>query len=128
MRRAILATASVLLAVAFSAPASAYQKPLNWRFRRKKPAVAKSTEAASGAEPEASTEPAKPKGPPPLTIMRGRWTPEARDAIDKLIADKGKTSPSYDPKLPPVAVLPWSDALVAGDPAELVFLRLTTEA
>ncbi len=59
--------------------------------------------------------------------MGGRWTPEVRAALEKLIADKGRGAPGYDPKIPPVAVLPWSDAAVAGDPAELVFLSLVSE-
>lgn len=58
--------------------------------------------------------------------MAGRWTPEVRAALDKFLAERGKGSPGYDAANPPVAVLPWSDALVAGDPAELVFLRMTT--
>jgi phosphoserine phosphatase len=62
----------------------------------------------------------------PARVMAGRWTPEARAALDAFLAERGKSAPGYDATKPPVAVLPWSDALVSGDPAELVFLRLTT--
>ena len=81
-----------------------------------------STETVSGVEQ--STVPTVE----PIRLMAGRWTPEVRTAIEKLIADKGRGSTGYDAKNPPVAVLPWSDAAVAGDPAELVFLKLVTEA
>lgn len=60
-------------------------------------------------------------------VMAGRWTKEARVALDKFLAERGKDSAAYDANKPPVAVLPWSDALVAGDPAEVVFLKMTTE-
>ena len=49
-----------------------------------------------------------------------------RAALDKFLAERGTSAPGYDAAKPPIAVLPWSDALVSGDPAELVFLRLTT--
>lgn len=73
----------------------------------------------------ASTEPAKPQ---PARLLAGKWTPEARAAIEGFIAARGKGAPGYDASKPPVAVLPWSDALVSGDPAELVFLRLVSRA
>lgn len=122
-RKALLA----LCALALAAPARA-RKPLNWRMR-KKPAV--STAAVSGVEPSSGTVRSFEAPAPstaPARLMAGRWTPEVRDAIEKLIAARGRTAEGYDPKAPPVAVLPWSDAAVAGDPAELVFLRLVTEA
>ncbi|HEX4046812.1 MAG TPA: hypothetical protein VH309_03210 [Elusimicrobiota bacterium] len=112
---------AVILALLLAAPASARSLNYRWRkHKRRRPAV--STSTVSGARPAAAAAPA------PVRLMAGRWTPEVRAAIEKLIADKGRGSPGYDPKRPPVAVLPWSDALVAGDPAELVFLRLVTEA
>ncbi len=81
--------------------------------------------ASTAAEQAVSTAPARGEA---IRVMGGRWTPEVREALDRFIAERGKTSPDYDPLKPPVAVLPWSDALVVGDPAELVFLRLTTKA
>lgn len=60
-------------------------------------------------------------------LMAGRWKPVVRAALDKFIAERGKTAKGYDASKPPVAVLPWSDAMVAGDPAELVFLKLATD-
>ncbi len=97
------------------------KKSLNWRMRKKPAASTVSTVTAEGVS--------VPKLPPgPQRLMAGRWTPEVRAAIDKLIEEKGKSSPSYDLKAPPVAVLPWSNAAVSGDPAELIFLRLVTQA
>lgn len=60
-------------------------------------------------------------------LMPGRWRPEVRGALEALIVGRGRGSPTYDIKNPPVAVLPWSDASVAGDPAELVFFHLVTD-
>jgi phosphoserine phosphatase len=123
MIRGYMTASALLSAILFAAaPASAAPRPrsLNWHLMKKKPAV--STATVSGVEE--STAPAKGE---PVRLMAGRWTPEVRAAIEKLIADKGRGAPGYDPKVPPVAVLPWSDAAVAGDPAELVFLKLVTE-
>jgi len=121
----------VLLAffvLALAPAAAAKNKPLNWRMR-KKPAV--STAPVAGVEPSSDTVKSFEAPAPstvPARLMAGRWSPEVRAAIEKLIAERGRTAAGYDPKVPPVAVLPWSDAAVAGDPAELVFLRLVTEA
>lgn len=110
-------TAALILLLAL--PAAARRRPLNWRLRRK---PAASTGTVSGVE--ISTAPARPR----VRLMAGRWSPEARAAIEDLIDQRGRGAPAYDPKAPPVAVLPWSDAAVAGDPAELVFLRLVSDA
>lgn len=108
-----LLRASVLLALAVLAAAPAEAKrPKNFRMMWKK--------AAAVEEPAVSTVPVVPR------VMSGRWTPGVRAALDKFLAERGKGAPGYDAAKPPVAVLPWSDALVAGDPAELVFLRLAT--
>ncbi|MBI4059838.1 MAG: hypothetical protein HY403_00255 [Elusimicrobia bacterium] len=106
-RGVALALALVLLA---AAPASA-RRPKNFRLMWKK----------AGVEgPAASTAPVAQR------VMGGRWTPEVRGALDRFLAERGRSAPGYDAAKPPVAVLPWSDALVSGDPAELVFLRLAT--
>lgn len=97
--------------VATLAVGAAAKPPKNFR-RRPKP--------VSPAEVVASTETARAA---PAKLLAGRWTPEARAALEGFLAAKGKGSPGYDAAKPPVAVLPWSDALVSGDPAELVFLR-----
>ncbi len=102
-----------LLLVLAAVPAEA-KRPKNFRLMWKKPVAAQA--------PEESTSTVQ--GPP--LVMAGRWTPEVRSALNKFLAERGKGAPGYDATKPPVAVLPWSDALVVGDPAELVFLRLTT--
>jgi phosphoserine phosphatase len=112
----------LLLFVFLSVPAAA-KKPLNYRMR-KKPVV--STSTVSGVE--LSTAAAPVPAAARVRLMAGRWTSAARGAIESLIAAKGRAAPDYDPKHPPVAILPWSDSAVAGDPAELVFLRLVSEA
>ncbi len=105
---------AVLFALLFAAVPASAKKPKNFRLMWKKTPVA--------AEPEEST--ATVRGP--AHLMGGRWSPAVRAAIDQFLAKRGKDAPGYDAAKPPVAVLPWSDALVAGDPAELVFLRLAT--
>lgn len=109
LRNAVLFALLVLAAV----PASA-RRPKNFRLMWKKATVAEEVEESTAAA----------RGP--QRMMSGRWTSEVRAALDKFLAERGKSAPGYDAAKPPVAVLPWSDALVAGDPAELVFLRLTT--
>lgn len=108
-----------LLTLLAAAPAAAKRRTLNWRMR---PKTAVSTATVSAVEE--STGPARAA----VKLMAGRWSPETRAAIERLIAERGRGAPGYDPKAPPVAVLPWSDAAVVGDPAELVFLSLVTEA
>lgn len=110
MTRNLLRNAVLVLLIAL--PASA-KKPKNFRMRPKPAPV----------EVEESTATAKE----PPRVLRGRWTPEVRAALDDFLQKRGKGSPGYDATKPPVAVLPWSDALVAGDPAELVFLKMTTK-
>ena len=113
----------LLLLLFVSGPAAAKRRPLNFRMR-KRPAVSTSTVLGVEESTAAATGPAAE----PIRLMAGRWSPQVRAAIEKLIDEKGRGAPGYDSKIPPVAVLPWSDALVAGDPAELVFLRLVTDA
>jgi phosphoserine phosphatase len=117
MKREYIRSAAAALTLALSVSVTAWPRSLNYRMRNK-PAV--STTTVSGVE--------APDARAGGVLMGGRWTPEVKAALEKLIADKGRGSAGYDPKIPPVAVLPWSDAAVAGDPAELVFLRLVTEA
>ena len=110
----------ILLALLAASPASA-KRPLNWRYHKK---LAVSTTTVSGADAVApSTVPVRVA----VTLMAGRWSPETRAALEAFIMERGRGSPGYDAKIPPVAVLPWSDAAVAGDPAELVFLKLVTD-
>lgn len=119
MKRTYMRNAAAAFALLLAACAAANARSLNWHLQ-KRPAV--STTTASGVETSSAAASA------PVRLMGGRWSPEVRGAIEKLIADKGRASAGYDAKIPPVAVLPWSDAAVSGDPAELVFLRLVTEA
>lgn len=102
----------IILVLAAAVPAAA-RRTKNFRMMPKRPVAVE--------EPAASTAPVVPR------LMGGRWTPEVRAAVDRFIAERGKLAPGYDAAKPPVAVLPWSDALVAGDPAELVFLSLATK-
>ncbi|MFI5348558.1 MAG: hypothetical protein ACHQ2Z_03355 [Elusimicrobiota bacterium] len=118
MKRVYIGNAAAVLLL-LSAPARAAQRSLNYRMRPK-PAVSTSTASGAAVVPAPAKEPTR--------LMGGRWTPEVRAALEKLIAEKGRGAAGYDPKVPPVVVLPWSDAAVSGDPAELVFLRLVTEA
>jgi phosphoserine phosphatase len=111
MRKYLPIIASTLGLLLIAAAPAAARRPKNFRMKPKKAAVIE--------EPVESTKAVR-------GVMAGRWTPQTRVAIDNFILQRGKDAPGYDAAKPPVAVLPWSDALVSGDPAELVFLRLAT--
>lgn len=121
MSRARAKKTAIFFTMLLALPALA-KKPrsLNWRLHRK-PAAVKTEETVAESTATAKHEPEK------VRLMPGRWTPEVRDALERFIALRGQKSPGYDAKRPPVAVIPWSDAAVSGDPAELVFLRLVTD-
>ncbi|MDP3542837.1 MAG: hypothetical protein Q8T11_10280 [Elusimicrobiota bacterium] len=112
MRTKIPEIAVFLALFAFAAFPAEARKPKNFRKMPKRAVV---------EEVAVSTAPAAPR------LMGGRWSPEVRAALDHFLAENWKGAAGYDPARPPVAVLPWSDALVIGDPAELVFLRLVTD-
>ncbi len=112
MRKNFPKSAIILALLALAAVPAEARRPKNFRRMPKRAAV---------AEVAVSTVPVAPR------LMPGRWSPPVRAALDQFLAENWKGAPGYDPARPPVAVLPWSDALVVGDPAELVFLRLTTD-
>jgi phosphoserine phosphatase len=112
MRKKLTGIAFFLALLALAAAPAEARKPKNFRKMPKRPAVVEA--------PVVSTAPVVPR------LMGGRWTPEVRAAVDKFLAERWKGAPGYDASKPPVAVLPWSDALVTGDPAELVFFHLAT--
>lgn len=114
MKKKLLGNIILFALLALSAIPAAAKKPKNFRLMWKKPVVAEEVEESTAAA----------RGP--QRVMAGRWAPEVGAALNKFIAERGKGAPGYDAMKPPVAVLPWSDALVVGDPAELVFLRMTT--
>lgn len=114
MTKNLLRNAAILALLLAAGPASA-KKPKNFRMRPKNPVAAEVEESSATAKE-------------PLAVMRGRWSPAVKAALDEFLAKRGKDAPGYDASKPPVAVLPWSDALVAGDPAEIVFLHLATKA
>lgn len=111
MRKNLKKIVFILALLALAAPAAA-RKPKNFRRMPKRTVV---------EEPAVSTAPVAPR------LMGGRWSPAVRAALDKFLAENWKGAAGYDAARPPVAVLPWSDAMVVGDPAELVFLRLATD-
>ncbi|PIR16393.1 MAG: hypothetical protein COV48_09855 [Elusimicrobia bacterium CG11_big_fil_rev_8_21_14_0_20_64_6] len=115
MNKKFLKNGLLFIVLIIAASPAAARRPKNFRLRWKKHPAAEGTVASTAAA----------RGP--LRVMPGRWTPAVRAALDGFLAERGKDSPGYDASKPPVAVLPWSDALVTGDPAELVFLRMTTD-
>ena len=114
MRKNLLGNAGLFALLVLAAVPAAARRPKNFRLMWKKNAVVAETSESTAAFHG------------PRRVMPGRWTPEVRAALDAFLAERGVGAPGYDAGKPPVVILPWSDALVAGDPAELVFLRLTT--
>jgi phosphoserine phosphatase len=112
------------MATVYSAQA---KKPLNWRMRKKPKVYSHEISTSSPKAVEVSSA-AQSTSTSTVRLMGGRWSPEVRMAIEKLILERGSGSPTYDSKLPPVAVMSWTDLAVAGDPAELIFLRMVTDA
>lgn len=60
--------------------------------------------------------------------LQGRWAPQVRRALERLIATQGAGSPGYSPERPPAAVIAWDDTAVIGHPGEAVFGRLVDDA
>lgn len=50
-----------------------------------------------------------------LDCKQPYWRPELRDAINKLVVEKGSTSAAYDPANRPVAVFDWDNTVVKND-------------
>ena len=120
--------AALIFFLAAADGASAARKPRNYRWKEKDAKAERVKRSSAAAEAAALAAAEKEEALAATRLMAGKWTPEVREAIDKFIAEKGKGAKGYDPAKPPVAVLPWSDALVSGDPAELVFLKMTANA
>lgn len=104
-----------LAALALAADAHA-KKPKNPRRAKRAKARAAKTVPAPAA-PQELVDQLKP----------GRWTPEAKAAIDALVRAKGDANTSYDPLQPPVAVLPADGAAMSGDAGLALFSRLVEQ-
>ncbi len=64
----------------------------------------------------------------PAAFSGEGWSPQVAQAIRKLIAQKGNTSPSYNPQKPPIATLPWEGVIANNDADALIFWRLVRRA
>jgi hypothetical protein len=118
-----------VLAAVFAEPALAARRPRNPR-RRKKVTPAAVSLSSAPAVVDVSSAPPVPKLPE-IEIARlppGRWTPEAKEALEREITRRGKRAPGYDEDKPPAAVLPANDALVYNDAGEIVFRALVDRA
>ncbi len=73
-------------------------------------------------------KPLKKLAPAPIFFSGKGWSPQIAEAIKKLILEKGKTSPHYNLKKPPIVTLPWEGVVADGDADELVFWRLIRRA
>lgn len=100
--------ALLLLVLPCGAFARAQKRPLNPRRRR---AVA------------APNTPA-----PQQRRLAGRWSEPIVEAVDLLVETHGTGSAGYDETAPPVAVLAFTEGLIDGDFAELVFWKLVRQA
>lgn len=82
------------------------------------------------AKAKRSAAVARAQEPPPIIeiIKSGSWDPAVRSALEKLVMEKGRLSPGFNPELPPAVVIPWSDAAIQGDLGEAVFVRMVEKA
>jgi phosphoglycolate phosphatase-like HAD superfamily hydrolase len=55
------------------------------------------------------------KAPRLLDCKQSYWRAEVREALNKLILEKGITSATYDPAQPPVAVFDWDNTVIKND-------------
>lgn len=115
MKKIIPASFLALLLCAASAQA---KRPLNPKRFKQKGTAAGKTAAPARAVPARVI----PRLPP------GRWDPAIKSAIEEFVADHSSAAASYDAARPPVALLPWNDALVAGDAGSIVFQKLVERA
>ena len=73
-------------------------------------------DGAKGADGLAGA--AGPTGPTKARLLDCKqpyWRTEVRDALNKMVLEKGITSASYDPKQPPVAVFDWDNTVLKND-------------
>jgi len=77
-------------------------------------------------------QPAAPERPRVAPIARtlgpGRWSPEVRDALDRMIQERGSTAAGYSAADPPVAVFVWEKVAVVHSLGDALFQRLVREA
>jgi len=68
--------------------------------------------------------PPGPAGPTKARLLDCKqpyWTKDVRDAINKMITEKGITSPTFDAKVPPVAVFDWDNTVLKNDIGDATF-------
>lgn len=72
-----------------------------------------------------SVGPAGPVKPPRLLDDKvGLWIPRNRDRLNKLLADKGIASPTFDARNRPVAVFDWDNTVIKNDIGDGTFFYL----
>lgn len=64
----------------------------------------------------------------PRRLAEGRWRPEVAQALEALLAERGKGSPGYDPRDPPVAAMVFDDAAITHNVGEAIFSRMVSGA
>jgi phosphoglycolate phosphatase-like HAD superfamily hydrolase len=76
--------------------------------------------------------PAAPEQPQAAPIERtlgpGRWSPEARDSLDRMIQERGSGAEGYSAAAPPVAVFVWEGVAAFQSLGNALFQRLVREA
>ncbi|HVC08842.1 MAG TPA: hypothetical protein VNH15_02750 [Elusimicrobiota bacterium] len=119
-------SAAAALCALLGASACAYYTPRNPHYHPG--GGRKSAAPQEKKEKTASTSEPAPAKPAPDVLGPGAWTPAARRAIDRLIAEKGFSSKSYDAQKPPVAVLSWEGVYFVHDAAAEVFDQMVLSA
>lgn len=69
-------------------------------------------------------------GPPAsggIRLMPGRWLPENRARLKRVIREYGRGGPKWDPERPPVAALDWDNTMIRHDIGEALLYYAVSE-
>ena len=72
--------------------------------------------------------PARPAGPDRVPLPEGRWAPDVRAALERLLARRGRDSPGYSEESPPAAVFSLDALAAAHSPGDALFSLLIDSA
>ncbi|MBI5211237.1 MAG: haloacid dehalogenase-like hydrolase [Elusimicrobia bacterium] len=63
----------------------------------------------------------------PAALEPGRWLPDNKERLERLIRDHGRGGPRWDPSRPPLATFDWDNTMIRNDIGEAVFYHAIRE-